>query len=590
VLRHSDGPVGGTAGRARPMRGTTLKAISVAALALAATSAAAGSAAAAMPHVPDPVEFERLAPPATGATAHASRVGAIVRTGRHFNLVGLRWRGDGASGLSMRVRTHRGWGPWTTVPVSPDHAPDIGALEQGFRDRFSDPVWAGDANAVQYALRTRGRVRALRLHFIDTKGTATAAGRRRHAAASAVRPVIPAPGAPALFTRAEWGGDKCPPRAVPQYGQVTLAFVHHTVSANDYSAADSAALVRGICLYHRNSNGWNDIGYNLLVDKYGQIFEGRAGGVDAAVVGAQAQGYNAQSTGIANLGNFSTTGQTQAGLDALARLLGWKLAIHGVPPTGKVEVISTGGSLNRYPAGAAVSLDRISGHRDGDATSCPGDGLYAQLPRLRQMVVPGPVLATTAVTLRTPSLRITYGSKAHVGAILTGPGGAPLGGWPVDAQLLGRFGAWKTLTTLSSDTTGAISTHIRLAYNHALRIRFKGAAGLLPAQSKPLIVGVRPRVTASLESSSPGVIARGGRVVVNARVRPAKRAALLLVKRVGKAGAKRLVARRPVRVRSGKARATFAFRRSGAYSLSVAVLPDLKNLGARSSLIAVTVR
>ena len=113
---------------------------------------------------------------------------------------------------------------------------------------------------------------------------------------------------------------------------------------------------------------------------------------------------------------------------------------------------------------------------------------------------------------------------------------------------------------------------------------------MLPAQSKPVTVGVRPRLTARLESSTPSVIARGGRAVVRARVRPAKRVALLLVKRIGANGSKRLIARRAVRVRSGKARASFAFKRSGAYSLSVAVLPDLKNMRARSSPIAVTVR
>jgi uncharacterized protein with LGFP repeats len=111
-----------------------------------------------------------------------------------------------------------------------------------------------------------------------------------------------------------------------------MAFIHHTVSANDYGPGDSAAMVRAICRYHRNSNGWNDIGYQFLVDKYGTIFEGRAGGIDQAVVGAQAQGYNTQSTGISSLGTFSTTGQSEAGLGALARLLSWKLALHGVAP------------------------------------------------------------------------------------------------------------------------------------------------------------------------------------------------------------------------------------------------------------------
>ena len=102
-----------------------------------------------------------------------------------------------------------------------------------------------------------------------------------------------------------------------------LAFVHHTVSANDYGPEDSAGIVLGIAKYHRDTNGWNDIGYNFLVDKYGQIFEGRAGGIDQAVIGAQAQGYNSHSTGIANLGTFSEIGadRGRAGRDgALHRL------------------------------------------------------------------------------------------------------------------------------------------------------------------------------------------------------------------------------------------------------------------------------
>ena len=44
---------------------------------------------------------------------------------------------------------------------------------------------------------------------------------------------------------------------------------------------------------------------------------------------------------------------------------------------------SAGGETNKFRAGTPVTFERISGHRDGNATSCPGDVLYTQLPDLR---------------------------------------------------------------------------------------------------------------------------------------------------------------------------------------------------------------
>ena len=48
-----------------------------------------------------------------------------------------------------------------------------------------------------------------------------------------------------------------------------------------------------------------------------------------------------------------------------------------------MTVTSAGGASNRYRSGTPVTFERISGHRDGDATSCPGDVLYGQLADLR---------------------------------------------------------------------------------------------------------------------------------------------------------------------------------------------------------------
>ncbi len=246
------------------------------------------------------------------------------------------------------MRVHGRWRRWVAVPEAGDHGPDGAGPTHG-----TDPVWTGGAEALQ--LRWRGAPRALRARFVRV----TRRPRIRAVARAAQGGAMPA-----IVRRSEWDpADRCHPRATPEYGTVQMAFVHHTVSANEYGPEDSAAIVLSICRYHRDSNGWNDLGYNFLVDKYGRLFEGRAGGMDRAVVGAQAQGWNSQSTSVSNLGTYSSVPQSDAALQAMAQLLAWKLPLHGVPVAGSVTLTSAGGSLNRYPAGGRATFERISGHR-----------------------------------------------------------------------------------------------------------------------------------------------------------------------------------------------------------------------------------
>ena len=299
-----------------------------------------------------------------------------VAAPRRFDLIGFTWR-SGTAAIDVRVRSPQGrWSPWVRATGAGDHGPD-GVPSP----RATDPVWVGGRSSA-YQLRYTGRPRGLRASFVEVTGPRHAPSARASARASA---------APAIVPRADWGADQCKPRTAPEYGEVKAAFIHHTVNANDYRPSDSPAIVLAICRYHRNSLGWNDIGYNFLVDRYGQVFEGRAGGIDQAVKGAQAQGYNAQSTGISNLGTFTDQPQTDAGIRAIAKLVAWKLALHGVPVTGSTTLVSAGGPTNRFPAGRTTIFQRISGHRDADSTECPGDALYAQLPEIRAMAA-GPTV------------------------------------------------------------------------------------------------------------------------------------------------------------------------------------------------------
>ena len=187
---------------------------------------------------------------------------------------------------------------------------------------------------------------------------------------------------PRIVTRHGWGADeKLRERKFVYTKKVKAAFVHHTASGNGYRCAQVPSLIRGIYRYHVKSMGWRDLGYNFLVDKCGNIYEGRAGGVAKPVLGAHTLGFNTNSVGIAVLGSYGSKKPPAAVTKAVARLTAWKLGLYGANPKGKTYLKSGGG--NRYPKGKKVRLNVISGHRDGFATECPGRQLYRKLGSTR---------------------------------------------------------------------------------------------------------------------------------------------------------------------------------------------------------------
>ncbi|CAL9464513.1 peptidoglycan recognition protein family protein [Streptomyces sp. enrichment culture] len=187
---------------------------------------------------------------------------------------------------------------------------------------------------------------------------------------------------PRIVTRRGWGADeKLREKKFGYTKRVKAAFVHHTATGNTYRCSQAPSVIRSIYRYHVKSMGWRDIGYNFLVDRCGNIYEGRAGGVAKPVLGAHTLGFNTNSTGIAVLGTFNHSKPSASAVQAIARLTAWKLGIYGVNPRGKTYLKSGGG--NRYPKGRNVRLNAISGHRDGYATLCPGGQLYGKLGTAR---------------------------------------------------------------------------------------------------------------------------------------------------------------------------------------------------------------
>jgi hypothetical protein len=273
-----------------------------------------------------------------------------------FDLVGARWIARPGAAVAVRTRAAAGaWSQWTTL-----------VADRGGAVAHADPAWLAGSRVLQ--VRVRGPLRRVRVAFV-------AAGRsplRR------LRGLAAAPGEPAIVSRAGWGADEALKRAPPRYAEAThMVFIHHTDTPNGYAAADVPAIIRSIYTYHVRSNGWNDIGYNFLVDQYGRVFEGRAGGVDRPVIGAQTLGFNAGSVGIAVIGDGALAPLTTATRDALTSLIAWRLDLAHVDPLGHATLVS--GGNDRYALGKSVAFRVVSGHRDALSTDCPGALIYADL-------------------------------------------------------------------------------------------------------------------------------------------------------------------------------------------------------------------
>jgi hypothetical protein len=362
--------------------------------------------------------------------------------------------------------------------------------------------------------------------------------------------------------------------------------VHHTVSLNDYTPEEAPSIVLAICRYHRNSNGWNDIGYQALVDKYGTLYEGRAGGLDRAVIGAQAQGFNAETTGVASIGDNTSQPLPDVAMEALAGYLRWKLAVHGVPLSGRVTLTSAGGESSRYAAGRRVTVPRVLGHRDTNSTACPGSALYAQLDDLRARVatgVPLPGLPTIA-SAELSTARTAYGGRVAVSGTLTSELGQALTGLPVKLQVL-RGERWHTLTTLTTDAAGAWTSTVVPRGTRLLRATYPGSLEWRRSYSPEMLLRVAPVVTLG-RTAATGIKGRSFRV--SGRITPRKTVVYqVLQQRIR--GAYRKVGTRAVRVRAGRFRSSFAPGYTGLYRVYVVALADGATDRGRSQLRVIRV-
>jgi hypothetical protein len=203
--------------------------------------------------------------------------------------------------------------------------------------------------------------------------------------------VSAASGQPAIKLRAAWNARAA--RYAPAVAsQLKGAIIHHQAGSNTYTQAQVPGIIKGIQNWHMDGNGWDDIGYNFLVDKYGGVWEGRQGGITRNVVGAHAFEFNTGSTGVCFLGDLDTAQPSAVAIDAAGKLVAWRLSLAGIVDLKGTTVYPKDVKQARKPV--------VSGHRDVNSTTCPGRYLYAKLATLRTYrhaaVTPGPKIWTGA--------------------------------------------------------------------------------------------------------------------------------------------------------------------------------------------------
>ncbi|WP_298993292.1 N-acetylmuramoyl-L-alanine amidase, partial [uncultured Pseudokineococcus sp.] len=323
-----------------------------------------------------------------------------ISTAEDFDVVGVTW--DAASApagvqVQVRVREHGTWSGWESLPVE-DGGPDPGSAEARAASSVvaTEPLATDGADGVQVRVDAPGGAvpQGVEVKLVDggeltggATGAASAPVAVRTsglAAASEDASAGTEVAAPPVITRAQWGADESLSRRAGTNSTLKAMVVHHTASSNAYSSKTSAmAQLRGIYAYHTKTLGWADIGYNFVVDKFGNIYEGRRGSITQLTMGAHASGFNTGTMGVSALGNYEEASPSSAMVTAISKVVAWKLGAYGVDPQGTTTLVSAGGGTSRFSSGRSVELPTVLRHLDVGLTACPGVRMSAQMPAIR---------------------------------------------------------------------------------------------------------------------------------------------------------------------------------------------------------------
>ncbi|MBA3475010.1 MAG: N-acetylmuramoyl-L-alanine amidase [Rubrobacter sp.] len=352
----------------------------------------------------------------------------VLQSSASFTHVGLHWSAAVPSdaGLNFELRTSADgatWSSWSSAQLRrlPEETPA--------GDYFASLVYADGARFVQYraSFETAGgsspslkRVTATVIDSPPTTASATAGDQL---------PTTPVQDADSgrtltVTSREQWeanekyrfdrrGRELWPEMFVPAKKLV----VHHTATRNDYAtAAEAAAEVRAVYYYHAVTQRYGDVGYTALIDKFGNVYEGRHGRVEgtgreilsAGVVAGHDYAHNYGSAGVALLGDAEQAGWTMTSdtgpmWDALVRFGVFEAGRHYMRPLSADGSTAVASDFLRSDNVWTNGMHNVSGHRETNNTACPGEKVMSLLDELRSAIHSG--LADTSragLTLSNP--------------------------------------------------------------------------------------------------------------------------------------------------------------------------------------------
>lgn len=384
---------------------------------------------------------------ADGAAVRATQVkgvftSRVLHSSTPFTHVGLHWSASVPSGsaLGFELRTSTdgsSWSPWSTARLK--RLPE----ENSVGDYFASLIYASDARYVQYrATFGTGRgespsLRRVTATVIDSPAVTTLettnntlptvevtdANSKRTLAVTSREQW----GAYEKWRFNKWGGELWPEMFVPAKKLV----VHHTATRNDYTTAgEAAAEVRAIYKYHAVTQRYGDIGYTALIDKFGNIYEGRHGRgegtgrdvLSAGVVAGHDYAHNYGSAGVALLGDATQAGwqmtpDSGSMWDALVRVGVFEAGRHYLRPLKANGSTPEASDFLRSDNVWTDNMRNVSGHRETNSTACPGEKVMDLLDELQAAVHESlSDTSPTGVTLRN---MLPGGRQTTVGKPLT---------------------------------------------------------------------------------------------------------------------------------------------------------------------------